>query len=663
MKILLMDNLVMPEEGSLATMDIHPHLGLLALAAAAESQGHSIKIIDPKRAIRWREWEYDSTLYQRAAAEVLAYGPDALGFTTLGCSFLFALNVAQIVKFHQPELPILLGGPHATMLHKQILGKFPQFDIVVRHEADEIFARVLDNLETRAFEKIPGISWRPLEKSPELRFTDGKPIVQDLDSLPIASYDHYPVKDLGLDLLRIEAGRGCPFHCTFCSTASFFQRSFRLKSADRLVQELDILHERYGYSDFKLDHDLFTVNRRKVMEFCEAVNGRGYRWRASARIDCVDKELLTRMAESGCVSLYFGIETGSVRMQQVCQKRLNLDLVEPTLQHADRLGIDITASFITGFPEELPEDQNDTLDMLGKFFSPTCLPQLHMLAPEPGTPLFDKLGETVKYDGYAGRYNAMLVAEHDEDLVVENPEIFQTYYYFPATMPRDRIIFAVEAVELLRRAGPVVLKYMLRAYEGRLSNLVGDLREFCESNGKLSQPEAGMIEEFVRWRFGVAHHLTSIFRYALRSGDAIMEPVREPLQAGTPFDPDRLYQASAAIHVLYDLHDCNEVVDQIRRVGSEALLDNSYIANCGVYLLEIASGSSQMFQINEGIAAIIELFEQPRSCNDVMGMILRSAGLSSLDMDFFADLASRRIIVPVSFSGAVDTKSTIAIHE
>src|SRR5206468_4095871 len=137
--------------------------------------------------------------------------------------------------------------------------------------------------------------------------SEGRPKVADLDSLPIASYDLYPMDRLALPLLRIEAGRGCPFSCEFCSTAGFFQRSFRLKSAERLVRELDILNARYGCSDFKLDHDMFTVNRRKVLEFCEAVKGRGYRWRASARVDCVDAALLERMAEAGCDNLYFGI--------------------------------------------------------------------------------------------------------------------------------------------------------------------------------------------------------------------------------------------------------------------------------------------------------------------------------------------------------------------
>ncbi len=221
MKVLLVDNLVMPEEGSLDLLDVHPHLGLLSLAAVAEADGHTVQIYDPKRLIKWGKLPYDSTLYERAALELLAERPDTVGFTALGCSFLFALNVAALIKRQEPDLPILLGGPHATMLHRQILARFGQFDIIVRYEADESFPAVLANLEQRNFQEISGLSWRG-SNALGPHFNEGSPKVEDLDRLPLVNYDHYPISDLGLDLLRIEAGRGCPFMCTFCSTASFF---------------------------------------------------------------------------------------------------------------------------------------------------------------------------------------------------------------------------------------------------------------------------------------------------------------------------------------------------------------------------------------------------------------------------------------------------------
>src|SRR6476619_7296086 len=84
MRITLVDNLVMPEEHSLELLDVHPHLGLLSLAAVAEREGHVVQIYDPKRLIRAGALSYDETVYDRAAQSLLSQRPDAVGFTALG---------------------------------------------------------------------------------------------------------------------------------------------------------------------------------------------------------------------------------------------------------------------------------------------------------------------------------------------------------------------------------------------------------------------------------------------------------------------------------------------------------------------------------------------------------------------------------------------------
>jgi len=665
MKLLLVDNLIMPEEGSLAHLDVHPHLGLLALAAAAEAHGHAVEIYDAKRLIRSGALAYDATLHERVADALLARDPGAVGFTTLGCSFLFAVNVAAILKRREPDLPILLGGPHATILHQPILERFGQFDVIARHECDETFPAVLEAVEERRFDRIPGVSWRVNARADGLRFTEGRPKVEDLDKLPIASYDHYPVASLGLDLLRIEAGRGCPFACTFCSTAGFFQRSFRIKSADRLVQELDLLHQRYGFEDFKLDHDMFTVNRRKVLEFCEAVRGRGYRWRVSARVDCVDAELLEKMAEAGCVSLYFGIETGSARMQQICRKRLDLTLVHPMLTAAERLGIETTASFITGYPEESQEDQDQTLDMLGECFRPACLPQLHILAPEPGTPMFDAHRDTLAYDGYGGPYNAEFIGAHDQALVLQHPDLLPTYHYYPAAMPRSRYVFAVEAVALLRRVGPLVLCYALRAYGGRLSELVRRLRAFVDARSPDSPPDAGLLEAFVRAEFGSDHHLVSLFRFALLINEGGGERHAAAHQAAPPFDPSARYRRSRSVRMLGDVHDCEALLAKIADdpAGTQ-LLPTSEVGERGTYLFVTAGRTAIPYRIDPGVDAILSLFELPKRCREVARAVRRATGAAKLPAGFFEELARAGLIVPCAPSSDAEeaARQTAAIE-
>ena len=143
-------------------------------------------------------------------------------------------------------------------------------------------------------------------------------------------------------------------------------------------------------------HDLFTVSRKKVLEFCDAVAGSGYTWKCSARMDCVDDALLEAMYQSGCREIYYGIEAGTERMQVISQKKLDLALFNPTLDVTQRLGMPATVSFITGFPQEEQEDQDGTLDLMGSCFYRNSTPlnvQLHLLMPEPGTQLRCGIGQ------------------------------------------------------------------------------------------------------------------------------------------------------------------------------------------------------------------------------------------------------------------------------
>ena len=652
MRLSLIDNLVMPEEGDLALLDVHPHLGLLALAAAAESDGHHVRIYDPKRLLRSGELHYDDTLYERAAASILADRPDAVGFTSLGCSFLFAINVAAQLRRQEPDLPIMLGGPHATMLDRPIIERFPQFDLIVRHEADEIFPGVLRALENRNFISVPGLSWR--DKRGEFRMTPGKPKVENLDALPLLPYHHYPIEELGLDLLRIEAGRGCPFACTFCSTAGFFQRSFRLKSPERLVHELELLRDRYGYSEFKLDHDMFTVNKRKVLDFCDAVRGRGFRWRVSARVDCVNPMLLERMADAGCIGLYFGIETGSARMQKISQKRLDLDLVEPTLAVCADLGIDATASFITGYPEETRQDQDDTLDMIGRCIAPNCLTQLHILQPEPGTPMYAERGADVRYDGYSSPYNTFLLNAGDRELVLGTPEIFQTYFHYPAELPREEHVFAVLAVDLLRRVGADVVRYALRRFDGSLGALMAAFRDFARQTddggdvATLPTPDAALLSAFVDRMFGARHHVASLFRLGLG-----LHGERMPPHASAPaseYDPPQPYVLNARVRILSDLHDCDAWLERIRASAPDAGLLEEVDAGDSddtrmSYLLHLGRETPHAYRIDEGVEAILGVFAEPQRCDRVAAMIRDSAG-GEIGDGFFRELVAEGILVP-----------------
>ena len=611
MRLTLVDNLVLPEVRDLHLLDTHPHLGLLSLAAAATAAGHQVDIYDPKRLIRAGKLPYDQTLYERVADALLREGPDAVGFTTLGCSFLFVVGVGRALERRAPDLPLLLGGPHATMLARPILDRYSPFDIVVRHEAEKTFPAVLANLESREFAGIPGVTWRGYAGVEE---TSGSPRVDDLDTLPQLDYDLYPVRELGLDLLRVEAGRGCPFACTFCSTATFFQRRYRLKSPERIIAEMDALRNRYAPREFKLDHDLFTVDRRKVRAFCDAIDGCGHQWRVSARVDCLDEELLERMAAAGCIGLYLGVETGSRRMQKVSAKRLNLDLVKPTLDLCERLGIEATASFITGYPEEIGEDQDATLRMLGDCFrrpAVACLPQLHILTPEPGTPLFEQLGDAMQFDGYATPFNSWLLCPEDRQEVLRGPAIFASYHYYPGALPRESHVAVVETVDLLRLLDRRILSALIGLHSCGLAELVRHL--IAMKPAAAQAPGVHELEDYVRGRFGDDHPVTSAVRYALFVDPAASSTADESASAPAPADLAGRYRLPASARVLHGVHDCGAVLEW---------LDNGYRQADGSELPRVSyvrlSNSNPPLQVEPGLVTLLRLFGAGRTTHSVL---------------------------------------------
>lgn len=641
----------MPEDLNPSLFDVHPHLGLISLAAVAQRGGHEITIYDPKREVRFGRRAYDRHFYAKAAEDILSHSPDAVGFTTLGCSFLFAVRVAEIIKRRQPLLPILLGGPHATMLDRQILEAYSQFDIVVRHEAEETLPPLLAQLNQRAFDAIPGITWR---LGTEIKSTPGLPKIEDLDQLPLLPYDLYPVRELGLDLMRVEAGRGCPFECVFCSTSSFFQRSYRLKSPQRLVHEMDLLHERYGAGEFKLDHDLFTVDRRKVRAFCEAVQNRNYRWRVSARTDCVDEELLQEMALAGCIGLYFGIETGSQRMQRVAQKRLKLSEVDRILDVAQSLGIEMTVSFITGYPEELREDHVATLDMLGNCFQrpqELCTPQLHILVPEPGTPLFAKYRQSLSYDGYPTKFNARFLSAIDARHIRTHPDLFSTYYYYPMEgMTRSSCTFTVDAVDALRIVGHEILSYLLRFYQGRLSRLIADLEEWALQNHPKESMGPKLALEFVSDTLGSGHHVTSLFRYGMQIG--MLAANHSAAQAVTAdsepqFDPERTYCLSPRILLFTELHDCTGLLERIRSLPRDAApIDDFDAGERCCYIVTLDGSNVTHYLIDPGVEGILSLFHVPRSISEVSTFLHQISPAAPSEDNFFRQLVEIGALVP-----------------
>jgi radical SAM superfamily enzyme YgiQ (UPF0313 family) len=415
-------------------------IGILTLAAILGQHGITTEVVDLNRTyyryLRSAAYRRSVDFCSFVAREFASRPFDLWGFSTICSTYPLTIRIARELKRSHPQSVVMLGGPQASVVDVGTLQAFPFIDFIVRGEADETLPRLLAALaDMRNFSKVPGITFR---SGGNIVRNPNAPVVLDLDKLPMPAFDQYP--KLGTShAVPLELGRGCPFACKFCSTNDFFRRRFRLKSPARVIEQMRIIHQTYGNTRFDLIHDMFTVDRKRVVEFCEALlaSGERFQWNCSARTDCVDDELIALMARSGCAGIFFGIETGSARLQRLIDKNLDLREAAARIGCAARHGIATTVSLITGFPDETKKDLGDTVDFLmdaARFDA--VKPQLHLLAPLAGTPIYEQYrGRLEQADILSDiSYHGWRQEVPDREIIRAHPDIFPNFYSVPTSL-------------------------------------------------------------------------------------------------------------------------------------------------------------------------------------------------------------------------------------
>ena len=439
----------------------HPQLGILSLAAVLENHGEDFRIVNLNRVYcDYSKAAGDADpddFAEVAALEIGAQAADVCGFSSICSSYPLTLRIARALKAIRPASAILLGGPQASVVDVHTLAAFPFIDFVLRGEAERSLPALIDQLKGELrLDEVPGLTYR-VGTQPR-RNVDAKSI-ENLDDLPSPAY-HLTGELQGATMAALELGRGCPYACTFCSTNDFFRRNFRLRSPQRLLRDMRWIAKEYGIRVFDLVHDMFTIDRRRVAAFCEAMieSGEHFTWSCSARTDCVDGELLEMMARGGCAGIFYGVEVGSPRMQKIINKNLDPQRAKEVIDDTERLGMRSTVSLITGFPEETWDDLRHTVRIyMHSARCPHSSPQLNILAPLAETPIHSKhRQEMVLYDlcsdmSHQGRSQN----EADLELIRDYPDIFPNFYLLPTPhLDRDCILelreFALNALERFR---------------------------------------------------------------------------------------------------------------------------------------------------------------------------------------------------------------------
>lgn len=367
MRVLLLQPPLLP------AVEVTPPLGLTTLASWLLAQGHEARILDLDLEVRERSLEdpgHYVPVLERAVDEL---SPDVVAVTSMYSNSLQAEHLVRAAKRRRPGVVTVAGGAHFGALGHASLRRLPELDFAIQGEGEPALAGLLDALGGgKAWSDVPSLVYREngtiatSTAAEQIDLAALPPMWSTLgDALDLKRYVATIPAGSARRVIYIEAGRGCPFACTFCATAPFWRRQYRVKPPERIVDEIRFLHEEHGYDSFMLVHDLLTVNQKFMARFSEAMLEARLpvEWMANSRTDIKLKGLIPKMKAAGCWKLFFGVESASERVQKVVDKHLDPRQAEDTVAELAAHGISCTTSFILGQPDERPEELSATITL------------------------------------------------------------------------------------------------------------------------------------------------------------------------------------------------------------------------------------------------------------------------------------------------------------
>ncbi|MBI5235110.1 MAG: B12-binding domain-containing radical SAM protein [Deltaproteobacteria bacterium] len=362
--------------------DVEPPHSLACIFAALDKAGHRCTLIDLQQCKVRERWE-----------EIFKNTPvDLVGLTGMTPQVQDAHEIAARVKASRPDVRIILGGVHATLLPEQTLKEFPFFDILVIGEGEDTVVELSSRLEDRLpYDDVAGIAYR---KDGSIVITPPRPRITNLDSLP----DHHAYYDFDFYLknnsfetsdkaISLIVSRGCPYNCQFCATRNFWTLKYNNKSVDKALGEIRGVMRR-GAEYIKFRDSTFVINKKWVREFCERIikEKLRFRWAANARVDLVDYDLFKLMKKAGLDTICFGVESGSQRMLDFYGKGVTIEQIEKAFAVCKRLRLRTGAYYMLGALTETREEMDATFRLAKRLNAAWSWCFLFM--PLPGSELY-----------------------------------------------------------------------------------------------------------------------------------------------------------------------------------------------------------------------------------------------------------------------------------
>ena len=377
---------------------VQPPLGLGYLAAVIIRGGHEVRIVDAGREnLSWVDF----------AAMVKHGGYDLIGIQMFTYELPYVKRHIDIIKRCSPGSVVIVGGPHISGDPDGTAGYLDEMDFGFVGEAEIGFKQFLrlgreDYSDPVRLAEIPNLVWRREGRV----VVNTRAPVQDPDDIELSAWHlmdprSYPSATHGIfyrhtPVAPIITSRGCPFPCTFCAARALTGRVLRYRSIENVMEEINLLHDRYGVREFHIEDDNFTWKRGYVTAFCREIIKRdldlAFALPNGIRLDSLDREVLTLMERAGFYSLAVGIESGNNRVLKLMKKNLTREVIREKIDLIkDCTDMRVSGFFLIGYPGETEEEIGETISFARSLR--LDLASFLITIPLPGSALWDEFSK------------------------------------------------------------------------------------------------------------------------------------------------------------------------------------------------------------------------------------------------------------------------------
>lgn len=391
-----------------------PPMALIYLAGYLQEKEIKVKIIDvPMKDVIRDENFYKNInnelklIEEKMVLEFKTIKTKIVGITFYTPEYYEVFDLARKFKEHNPELKVVVGGTHPTFYPEEIFEeKDCPIDFAIIGEGEitlhELSRAILEGRKN--YFGIKGIAYQDATTNQFIK-TELRPIEDDLDKISFPAYNlidmeyytnasPYAIRGCFLRSMYMLATRGCPSQCTFCVAKKLRQyngggKATRTRSAEKLINEVIELKEKYKIDSFYFIDDLFTLNKQNVIEFCKELKEKkiDILWGCSSKVSTLNEEIIKYMAEAGCVQIDFGVERGSNEALNKVKKGITVEKIEEIFGYCNKYKIRTFANFIVNIPGETKQDLIDILKFIKKL-DPDIV-TINVFTPYPGAEIYD----------------------------------------------------------------------------------------------------------------------------------------------------------------------------------------------------------------------------------------------------------------------------------